>query len=224
MQTPFMHVHPMLHLNRAALFKHRMAWVKGQFPRGHKATLGQQDHSPSAQTQETQGSGGKRPGTPSSLAMRGRSWWAALHALSMDMPRSRCLHLPPFPQKLFLLSCTPAASKHQTARAIGRPDQPRCASVSLHRRDKAPVPAALHPCPTLLQEMKTRELQPSSRTGGTEGVWVGWCNAGVLLPTSSLQYNPLGTQSGSLAQQRRAGRPPHHSAEGSQERPAAQLL
>lgn len=108
MQFPLVHVQPMLQLNRATLFKHRMARAKGQFPRGRKVTLRQQDCSTSAQTQETQGSGGKWPGTLSSSVVRGSSWWAALYALSMDVPRSRCLHLPPFPQKLFLLACTPA--------------------------------------------------------------------------------------------------------------------
>lgn len=36
-----------------------------------------------------------------------------LCALSMDVPRIGCLQQPPLPQKLiFLLTCTPAASKY----------------------------------------------------------------------------------------------------------------
>lgn len=143
MQTPLMHIQPMLQLNGAALFKQRMAQQKGQVSRGCKAILGQKVCSCSAQTQGTQGTGGKQPGTPSSSAMRGRSCWA----LSMGVLRSRCLHLPQFLQKLFLLTHTPAVSKHQIASTTGRQNQQHCASVSLQCKDKARVPTALQPCP-----------------------------------------------------------------------------
>jgi len=57
--------------------------------------------------------------------MRGRRWWAALHALYMDVPRSRHLHLPPFPQSS---SSSPAPEllasaelPEQSADLIGQP-------------------------------------------------------------------------------------------------------
>lgn len=147
MQTPLMHIQPMLQLSGAALFEQRTAQQTGQVSRGCKAVLGQKDCSSSAQTQGTQGTGGKQPGTPSLSAMRGRSWWAALHVLSMGVLKSRCLHLPQFLQKLFLLTHTSAVSMQQTVSTTGRHNQQHCASVSLQWKDKARVPTALQPCP-----------------------------------------------------------------------------
>lgn len=79
---------PVLQMNGATLFKQRMAQEKGQVSRGREAILGQKDCSSTAQTQETQGTGGKQPGTPGSSVMRGRSWWAAIHGCAQKQVSS----------------------------------------------------------------------------------------------------------------------------------------